>query len=123
MKKFGFSGQERLKNTIDYNRVIKKGERITHPYFYLFFIRNNLFFDRLGIRIGKKFGKAHVRNKTKRIIKEIYRQNKSLIPGFDLVFIPRYGAKYIFSNVETVIKKVFLQLRDSTTKPDSHPKI
>ena len=32
--------------------------------------------DRLGITIGKKAGKAHQRNRAKRLIREYYRNNK-----------------------------------------------
>ncbi|MDD5773477.1 MAG: ribonuclease P protein component [bacterium] len=116
MKKFGFSGHERLKNTIDYNHALKKGEKVVHPFFYLYYIKNNLLYSRLGIRIGKKFGDAHARNRVKRIIKEVYRINKSFIKGFDLVFIPRFGAKYVFSDVNNAIKQVFLKVEEGAKK-------
>ncbi|MFH1287403.1 MAG: ribonuclease P protein component [bacterium] len=108
MKKAGFSKRERLKVTADYNEVLKKGEKVTHPFFYLYFIRNNLLFNRLGIRVGKRFGAACVRNRVKRIIREVYRKNKSAVKGLDLVFIPRYGKEFLFSDMEAAVKKVFL---------------
>ena len=116
MKKFGFSGHERLIKTSHYNHALKKGEKVVHPFFYLYFINNNLLYNRLGIRIGKKFGDAHVRNRVKRVIREVYRVNKNSIKGFDLVFIPRYGAKYFFSDVETAVKKVFSKVEGKTGK-------
>ncbi len=116
MKNVSFSRHERVNNTIDYTRALKKGEKVTHPFFYLYYIKNNLLFNRLGIRVGKRFGDAHVRNRVKRIIKEVFRNNKSSVKGFDLVFIPRYGAKYIFSDVDDAIKKAFLRLENTARK-------
>lgn len=99
---------ERLKSTADYNKVLKKGEKRTHPFFYLYFVGNGLLFNRLGIRVGRKFGDAHVRNRVKRIIREVYRKNEAAIKGFDVVFIPRRQTEFLFHDMDAAVKKIFL---------------
>lgn len=60
----------------------------------LYLRENNLEISRLGVSISKKVGKAHVRNKIKRQIKEIIRLNEDKIKlGYDLVFVVRVKAK------------------------------
>ena len=43
---------------------------------------------RLGIAATKKFGGAVVRNRAKRLIREVFRRN-DIAPGFDIVVVPR----------------------------------
>lgn len=44
--------------------------------------------SRLGIAATRKLGGAVVRNRAKRLIREVFRRNK-IAPGFDIVIIPR----------------------------------
>jgi len=44
--------------------------------------------SRLGIAATKKLGGAVVRNRAKRLIREVFRRNK-IAPGFDIVIIPK----------------------------------
>ena len=42
--------------------------------------------NRVGITVSKKLGKAHVRNRTRRRIREVYRLNEEKFqPGWDIV--------------------------------------
>ena len=49
--------------------------------------------NRVGITVGKKLGKAHIRNRTRRRIREVYRLNEALFqPGWDIVVVARSRA-------------------------------
>jgi ribonuclease P protein component len=57
---------------------------------------NNLEISRFGITVSRRVGKAVVRNRIKRLIREIIRETP-LKPGYDIVFIARVavaGAGY-----------------------------
>ena len=49
--------------------------------------------NRVGITVSKKLGKAHIRNRTRRRIREVYRRNEeSFQPGWDIVVVARSKA-------------------------------
>ncbi len=55
--------------------------------------RNRTDTNRIGITVKKKLGKAHVRNRTRRRIREVYRLNEEkFLPGWDIVIVARTKA-------------------------------
>ena len=80
-----------LKKTSEFQSVrqcrnIEKNRLVT-----LYHAPNELSVHRIGFTISKRIGKAHVRNKLRRRMKEILRR-ASIAPGFDLVFVARSNA-------------------------------
>lgn len=62
-------------------------------YLVLYARRNRTESNRVGITAGKKLGKAHVRNRVRRRLREIYRLNEGLfLPGWDIVVVARSRA-------------------------------
>ena len=53
-----------------------------------FALANELGTPRLGIAASRKVGNAVVRNRAKRLVRELFRSHKPLI-GIDIVVIPR----------------------------------
>ena len=54
----------------------------------MFALANEAGVGRLGIAATRKLGNAVVRNRAKRLIREVFRRNK-LAPGFDIVVVPK----------------------------------
>ena len=49
--------------------------------------------NRVGITVSKKLGKAHVRNRVRRRLREVYRLNEEKFqPGWDIVVVARTKA-------------------------------
>ena len=49
--------------------------------------------NRVGVTVSKKLGKAHVRNRVRRRLREIYRLNEAKFkPGWDIVVVARSKA-------------------------------
>lgn len=49
--------------------------------------------NRVGITVSKKLGKAHIRNRVRRRLREVYRLNEALFqPGWDIVVVARTAA-------------------------------
>ena len=49
--------------------------------------------NRVGITVSKKLGKAHIRNRIRRRVREVYRLNEELFaPGWDIVLVVRSRA-------------------------------
>ena len=52
--------------------------------------RNRTDSNRVGITTGKKIGKAHVRNRARRRLREVYRLNEDkFLRGWDIVVVAR----------------------------------
>ena len=62
-------------------------------FLVLYARRNRTATNRVGITVSKKLGKAHVRNRTRRRIREVYRLNEDRFqPGWDIVVVARSRA-------------------------------
>lgn len=59
-------------------------------YMVLYARRNRTGTNRVGITVGKKLGKAHIRNRARRRLREVYRLNEEkFTPGWDIVIVAR----------------------------------
>jgi len=85
--------QDRLRKRPEYLRVQQGGVRTKGRYLTLFVLPNDLKVNRLGIIATRRFGGAVVRNRAKRLIREIFRLNAvdSIGVFLDIVVMPRTG--------------------------------
>jgi ribonuclease P protein component len=66
---------------------------VADGYLVIYARKNRMDVNRVGITVGKKLGKAHVRNRTRRRIREVYRLNELCFqPGWDIVVVARHKA-------------------------------
>lgn len=66
--------------------------------------------NRVGITVSKKLGKAHVRNRARRRLREVYRINEDkFLPGWDIVVVAR--TKSVFADFQ-VLTRAYLQLAE-----------
>ncbi len=92
----GLRPYERIKKKKDFLFLYQKGKRIKGKYFNLIYHENNLNYSRLGIVVNRKIGKAVVRNKIKRWVREIFRRHKNLIPRpMDILVVATQGIEGI----------------------------
>ena len=76
-----------------FRRLYSRGKSAVNPCLALYCRKNNLGYTRLGITVGVKVGKAVVRNRTRRRIREAYRLHEDrFLPGYDLVVVARVKA-------------------------------
>ena len=83
-----FRPEQRIRRHADFQDVYEHGIRIPGRYYTLFSKPNGLTVGRLGIAATKRLGGAVIRNRAKRLIREVFRRN-DIAPGFDLVVVPR----------------------------------
>ncbi|MBI5410491.1 MAG: ribonuclease P protein component [Nitrospirae bacterium] len=88
-----------LRNSADIERVKQLGHRLQTPLFNLVSCPSRSLPDqqpghtRIGIVVGKRLGKAVVRNRAKRIFRELARHVRHhLIGGQDVLIFPRREA-------------------------------
>jgi ribonuclease P protein component len=83
-----FRPAEHIRRRADFQRAYNQGVRVRGRYSTVFLLPTSLAFARLGIAATKKLGGAVVRNRAKRLIREVFRRNK-IARGLDIVIVPR----------------------------------
>ncbi len=82
---------EIIKSSQEYTEIINTNKSKKSKYFSIYYRKNNKD-NRYGITIPKKTGKAVIRNKIKRRIKNIIDNNKKIVyNGYDYVIIVKKG--------------------------------
>ncbi|MDD3767148.1 MAG: ribonuclease P protein component [Eubacteriales bacterium] len=88
-----------MKNTVSlkqntlFRRLYYRGKVQHSPILVLHSMPNGLSYNRFGITVSKKIGKAVKRNKIRRRIYEAFRRYEPLLkPGFDIVIVARASA-------------------------------
>ena len=76
----------RIVRSVDYREIYKDGKKIHSKKFVLFGRMNNIGHSRIGITVSRKVGGAVVRNRIKRLFREVFRRSLREIPTqFDIV--------------------------------------
>ncbi len=103
----------RLRSNDDFQRVRREGRSWATPWVVLVAARNELDRSRFGFAVGKRIGKATVRNRAKRRLREAVRaQRANIPPGWDLLFIardPLPGAT--FAQIQQAIGQLLMRSR------------
>ena len=99
----------RLRSNKDFRHIYRAGKAIPGKYLVVFKRENGICLTRFGFSISKKVGNAVVRNRRKRILREISRKHQTSIKkGFDLVVIARVTSDKNLSFKE--LEKDYLKL-------------
>ncbi|MFQ5593118.1 MAG: ribonuclease P protein component [Anaerolineae bacterium] len=80
----------RLSDKEQFQRVRREGRSWSNRMTVLCAKRNDLGHNRYGFAVGRRIGKAVIRNRVKRLMREVVRLRRdTLESGWDLVFIAR----------------------------------
>lgn len=84
-----------------FRRLYRQGKNIVTPQVAIYYKKNRLDHNRMGITTSKKIGNAVQRNRAKRVIREAYRLLEPELPmGYDYVLVAR--KKTVFSKMQDV---------------------
>lgn len=79
-----------IKESKVFDSLIKKGQMIKNYNFVVFYQEAKTDYNKYGISVGKKIGKAHLRNKLKRKVRAIIRNyQKSYPKNYNCIIIIR----------------------------------
>lgn len=91
---FTFSKSSRLLRRSEYRKLYHSSTTISGKYLVLDYYKGSSLRPRLGITVTKKYGKAHDRNRFKRLVREAFRKTQGLLPeDLEINVRPRVLAK------------------------------
>lgn len=102
-----FNETQGIQKDSDFRKVYRHGKSLANKYLVMYTLNNKSDINRVGISVSKKVGKANVRNKVRRRIKESYRLNidGKIKSGYDIVFIARVAIKDVdYIEIEKAMK-------------------
>ena len=118
MKRFSLSKNKRLVSNSQFQHILSRGCSARDNLLILYVVENDCDYARIGVSIGKAHGNAIIRNRLKRLLKEVFRQNQDKIaPGYDYLLM-RVRRKDTKGEVPTFeqVKSSFLSLLKSLGK-------
>ena len=84
---------ECLRQAREYQCVFQHGKKLVSSLFVIYIYPSSEPFSRLGMAVSKRVGKAVVRNRIKRLIRELFRRHKKLFESpCDVVIVARHRA-------------------------------
>ena len=126
MKRLSFPKDKRLVRNEQFKAVLshRRRRRFSDRLLTLYMAENDCGYPRLGISVGKSHGKAVVRNRLKRLLREVFRQSTEQIPpGFDYVLMispgrPRKSSGGATPRLPTFkdVRASFLSLADAARR-------
>jgi ribonuclease P protein component len=106
-----FPRRHRLRHRVEFAVVYRQRRPVSDETLLVFARHNQLGHPRLGLSVSRKVGKAVVRNRWKRLIREAFRQSKSELPAsLDLIVIPRSKELPSLAVVKTSLTRLAKQI-------------
>ena len=83
----------KFSTSLKFNHIFQRLYRSSgqaNGFLVLYARKNRLGINRVGITVSKKLGKAHIRNRIRRRVREVYRLNEDKFQrGWDIVVVVR----------------------------------
>ena len=99
-----------IKHNSEFRRLYASGKSAATAHIAVYCKRSRRGQSQLGLTVSTKVGKAVVRNRVRRRLKEIYRLHESEIRrGFDIVIVARVQSRYATYHQ---LERDFLRLMD-----------
>ncbi len=126
MGEFSFGREYRIRRQKDIDRVFARRCSVADDVIIVYGCENGQDVPRLAVVASRKLGKSVVRNRWKRLIREVFRLNKHRIPaGVDYVVIPKRGATpdfhTLFRTFPHLVKQLKRRLERSAKREDDRP--
>lgn len=106
-----------IRNTWEYQRIYREGIKETGKRMIIYSCQHEGDTARFGIAVTSRIGKAVVRNRIKRILREIIRKNvNNLHGGFDTAVVAR--GKILLSPFQEIEKELLNLLKKAERKKE-----
>lgn len=106
MADFKFEKKFRLLSAKDFEELKSGSSSYKKASVIIYYKKNSYNLSRIGISASKKLGKAHDRNRIKRLIREHFRLSPYKYLGFDILFVVSWARS--LSGLSDAEKEVIL---------------
>lgn len=107
-KKFKFTKADRIKSKKGFQLVYSSGRSVVDALSVIYVLTSNGEKAKIGLAVGKKLGPAVMRNRIKRMMREVFRVRKhELKPGVNIIWVAR--KKLVAADYNTY-DRVFMRL-------------
>ena len=102
---------DRIRHQAEFDRVFQARFYAADSVLVVQACANRLARTRLGLSISRRVGNAVLRNRWKRLIREVFRLHRTTLPtGLDLVVRPRRGAEPVFAAIAQSLPRLTRRL-------------
>ena len=97
---YSFTKADRILKRHEFIALAKSGRRIQNEFFIAVFSPSRHGHSRLGVTVTKKVGRAVIRNRVKRLVREFFRLNRQFLSGeWDINIIAKHETADITSEM------------------------
>ncbi len=109
-----FRPSEHIRRRVDFEQTYETGARVSGRFMTIFTRPSKQAAARLGIAATRKIGGAVIRNRAKRLVRELFRHQKPPA-GLDIVVVPR---REILDAPYTSLEREFSALLERALAPE-----
>lgn len=102
----GFEKKFRLLSASDFRELKVGSSSYKKASLIIYYKKNSFNLSRIGISVPKKTGKAYLRNRFKRLIRENFRTSPYKFLGYDILFVVSW-ARHLVDEPLSVKEEVF----------------
>lgn len=84
-------------------KIVKTGNKSYSNFFIIYNIESDTEYNMYCISVSKKNGKAHIRNKMKRRVKDILMKNRLFLKRKYVIIVKKEAIEASYSDLETVL--------------------
>lgn len=118
IKKEGIRREEKIKKNKEFKKIFRSAKRIKNDLLEIYCIKSKKDLSRFAVILNKKIGNSVIRNRIKRIIREVFRKNKEIINNgnrYDWVILPK---NEIFKKNFSLTEHIILDIIEITKRND-----
>ena len=96
-----------IKKSDEIAQIVKTGKKAVSKFYIIYNIESDTIFNRYCVSVSKKIGKAHIRNRIKRRVKDILMKNRIDLKRKYVIIIRKDAVDASYEELkETLIKQI-----------------